>query len=463
MAAHRMLAKVCDERDDLASDSLADYYRRLLPGMFDIVAGEELGIATTQTTELLRFSPETAQLARFEAVGLFLDPKSRPIAEAAYNEAVRGSEIYTLDRFGAGALPFDLYVPGVGRGTLRLGTKGGLIMTESPVGFSYKKRPTTTAELAKILQAKFGDGVVLVGKAVSLILMLAKEFVFVFHEGASSYVWRSGQMAKQLAGAGFDLKLNPILRVKYEPWDAMENCCAWLKLPEPLRRPFGTMELSAPSFAVRWKEVAGDQERLLEKMATLKRPLQLVQSLQESMGGHWTCLANEYESMQDDVEELSAQLREVKGKKRVVLKRIRACKAEMNDLFHEKGRHWREKIFEKEPSASDLEAREEIKARIVEKEAEIRQGWTDFKELDFAQQELVDSDRMTRIRDRRKDIALEAEMMRLRLIREAVTASEGLKKAGHRPAAWWFPLVCPDGTWFRATMDSAQYRLEHLG
>lgn len=384
------------------------------------------------------------------------------LAESAYNDALKGSEIYTLERFGAGALPFDVFLPGHGRGTLRLGTRGGLVMCPDPVGFSYKKRPETPEELAQILQEKFGDGVVLVGKAVSLILMLAREFVFVFHEGASGYVWRSAAIARTLSEAGHGLALHPILRIKYEPWDAMGDCCAWLKLPEPLQRPFGTMELSAPSFAVRWREVAAQQKQRLKVLATLKRPLQLLQNLQETMGGPWSCLATEYESMQKDVEDVSAELRKVKEKKAVVLQAIRTSKAEKNGLFHRKGEHWRARIFEKDPTDQDWADRREIDAEIEHCDSEIRAGWLSFRVLDDAQKELVGSERMRRIRERRKDIALEAEMVRLRLIREAIVATDGLEHAGHRPAAWWFPLVCPEGSWFRATMAGAEYRLEML-
>lgn len=458
-----LLAQVCDESDALEKDCLAEFYKRMLKLMFERVAREPLDMDLTRTTELLSFTPETAGLPRFDVVGRFLDPSTRGLAEAAYNEAVRGSEIYTLDRFGAGALPFDVFVPGVGRGTLRLGTKGGLIMAAEPVGFSYKKRPTTTAELAEVLARKFGQEVVLVGKAVSLILMLAREFVFVFHEGASGYVWRSAEVERGLQAAGIGLGLNPILRIKYEPWRAMEECCAWLKLPEPLRRPFGTEELAAPSFAVRWKEVAAQQRERLAEMATLKRPLELLRYLQTSVGGQWQCLSSEYEAMTADVEELSRSLQALKVEKREVLDKIRGLKAKANELMHEKGRHWRAKIFEKEPTAADWAERERLIAAIDSAQAEVQTGWAEFRVLDDRQKAMVGSAQMTKIRDRRKDIALEAEMMRLKLIREAVMATTGLEHAGHRPAAWWFPLVCPGGAWFKATMDSAEYWLEDLG
>lgn len=460
-ASKVFLEQVCQHVDS-TEDGLAAYYERLLRPLFESVVGESLDFSTSRTTRLLQFNSQTAKLARFEVVNAFLNPQSRNDAEAAYNHSVIGSDIYSLDRFGAGALPFDLYVPGIGRGTLRLGTKGGLVMAQTPVGFSYKKRPTNVQELAEILEAKFGSEVVLVGKAVTLITMLAREFVFVFHEGASGYVWRSAKFAKGLAATGQALKLHPILRVKYEPWDALDDCCAWLKLPEPLVRPFGTLELSAPSFARRWREVAASQRKVLEQMATLKRPLQLLQYLQEQLGGQWECLAKEYEGMHDQLEQLADEIGKVRAARRKTVLRIRATKARRNALQHAKGEHWRDQIFEKEPTAEELERRARFDSQIEEANREQSELRRLFLQQEQQQIQLVQTPEIDRIRQRRNDIALEAEMMRLRMIREATVATKGLEKAGHRPSAWWFPLICPGGTWFDATMKRAEFRLEHL-
>jgi hypothetical protein len=51
----------------------------------------------------------------------------------------------------------------------------------------------------------------------------------------------------------------------------------------------------------------------------------------------------------------------------------------------------------------------------------------------------------------------------MRLIREAVISSEGLLKSGHRPSAWWFPVVSPNGDWFNHAVGRARYYLEQLG
>ena len=63
---------------------------------------------------------------------------------------------------------------------------------------------------------------------------------------------------------------------------------------------------------------------------------------------------------------------------------------------------------------------------------------------------------------RRQEIEAEAELKRVRLIRQAVMASKGMRKGNERPSAWWFPLLCPDGLWFRSTVEDAECYLEPL-
>ena len=92
----------------------------------------------------------------------------------------------------------------------------------------------------------------------------------------------------------------------------------------------------------------------------------------------------------------------------------------------------------------------------------IRAAEADWKVLQGEQDEIVKSTEAERGRSLRKNIAFEAELTRAKLVRDAVLASDGLEKAGHRPSGWWFPLVCPDGTWFRAMSRGAKFRLEPL-
>ncbi len=55
-----------------------------------------------------------------------------------------------------------------------------------------------------------------------------------------------------------------------------------------------------------------------------------------------------------------------------------------------------------------------------------------------------------------------AEKARLRLVRNALLASEGLPHADLRPSAWWFPALDPTGRWFERVRRTASFRLEPL-
>jgi hypothetical protein len=459
-AAEALRSVVCLASEGAESLDLAEYYRRLAPKMFDLVAGEGLGVQTTRTTELLKFNTQTCSLPRFQIVGLFLDQETRDLARSAYDHAVEGTQTYNLERFGAGALPFDVYIPGVGRGTLRLGTRGGVVMADEPVGFSFKRPIESVAALAEVLEKKFGPDVVLVGKAVALLGMLASEFVFVFHEGASGYVPASRNFHRLLGQHA--PRLNPILRVRYHPWDSIAACKAWLRLPEPLRGPFGVEELSAESFAKRWRAVTEEQSQLLAKLAKLRRPLQLIEFLDASQGGKWSCLAQECQEIHRAMSKLDQRVKSVRAKRAKVVKEFKRLKADRAHVEAQLGRHWREKIFEKRPSSADLAQREAYMAELAGVIAKIEDCRARWKMLFDEQAELVRSEHIAKARDRRKSIAFEAELMRLKLVREAVLATDGLRRAGHRPSAWWFPLVSPSGCWRKATMKSATYYLEPL-
>lgn len=454
---------ICDQSEG-EDVTLAEYYERLLPHFYNFAASAKVDIDTTRTTELLRFNTDTCHLPRFESFGLFVDPETRPIATAAYDDAIRASSsgLYELARFGTGAIPFDLVIPGQGRGTIRLGTRGAVINTPKPNFLSYKRPPANVRELAEMIEAKFGKGCVVVGKAVALIGMLAREFVFVFHEGASGYVKYSRVMHQTLARKGFDLKMNPLLRIEYDAWSALSVSCSWLRLPEPFQRPFGTEELCAPSFAHRWRQVASEQTHLQERLTGFRRPIELIRFLDQALGGSWHVLAEEYEGLYARLEKLQQDLEALRAQRRELFAEFQTLRLARVQAEAEKGAQWRAKIWEKSPTKEDLAERERLSAAldaVLERKAAAQRRVDEVRRL---QRALVEDPEIQRIQERRADIELEAELKRLRLLRQAVIASKGLSHANRRPSGWWFPLVSPDGLWFRETVESARYYLEPL-
>jgi hypothetical protein len=448
--------RICDHADEQGLN-VAEFYRRIVPELYEFSANASVSLETTRTTELLKFNTSTCGLPRFELLERFVNPTSRESAARAYDEAIAGSSMYDLSKFGTGAIPFDLVIPGLGRGTIRIGTRGAVIMSDPPQFLSFKSPPQNLHDLAAAIEAKFGSECVIVGKAVTLIGMLAREFVFVFHEGASSYVSSSRALHEMLGH-----KVNPILRIRYDAWGAMRVCCSWIRLPQPLQRPFGAEEICAPSFATRWLTVAEEQEKLLEDLGRLKRPIELIRFLDQRVGGAWSNLAEEYEGLHTRLSELNNSIEAIRRERHQLYEDRRKLSIARLDAERRKGDHFRNRIFEKDASAEDLAERERLTAEVdavIHAKTELQ---SHMHQLRKQQNELVRDEEVMRIHERRQTIELEAELKRLTLIREAIIASKGLRNANRRPSAWWFRLVCPDGLWFRETVDTATYYLEPL-
>jgi len=460
--ADELLETLRRRRAEVGSGSLSDLYRAMAPDFYTLCGCKDVEIETTATTELLRFNRSTAELARFELPGLFLRPETREAARAAYDAAIQGTGLYDLERFGTGAIPFDLVIPGKGRGTLRIGTHGIVVMTAEPQFATPLRSVDSIEALAEEIERAFGKGCALVGKAVTLIGMLAREFVFVFHEGASSYVRHSRAFHQGLALAGHELELNPILRIRYDAWSALGSCCKWLRLPEVFRGAFGVEEVCGPSFAARWQSVAQEQEALLEKLGGIRSPIDLIRFLAANVQGSWGELGGEYEALHGRLERLQEDVAGVQARRRELYDQIRELKKRRVETERERGEQFRAEVFGQSASADALARRagfeDELK-RIADELAVAREAMRDAL---TRQERLVRDPEVLRIHERRRSIEMEAELKRLGLIRQAVVASRGLKRANHRPSAWWFRLVCTDGDWYRATIDSAEAYLEPL-
>lgn len=442
--------------------TLADLYERLLAPMYSFVAAESVNVTSTRTTHLLRFNSETCTLPRFDLVDLFVCPETSELAKQAYNDSLKGSEIYGLGRFMSGALPFDLIVPGHGRGTLRIAPRGIVIMTPTPLFISLKKPVTNVKELAQAIESKFGPDCTLVGKAVTLIGMLSREFVFVFHEGASSYVKRSRAFHQELARQGHAMRFNPILRVRYRVWDALAHCYSWLRLPEPLRGPFGVEEICAPSFSARWNEVRQDQIAKLAEIANCRKPIDLIRFLKERASASWDCLSSEYHQIHDRLAELDVSIDELRTVRRSLYKKLRGLKAERQVAERKKGEHWRVRLFEKEATPEALAERAELTHEVERIVHDIQHTKAEIKNLLIQQRDLARAPDIVKDHERRRGIELEAELKRMKLIREGIITSRGLAASNLRPSAWWYPLLCPDGGWFNQTIETAETYLEPM-
>ena len=140
----------------------------------------------------------------------------------------------------------------------------------------------------------------------------------------------------------------------------------------------------------------------------------------------------------------------------------RELKQKRDALEQAKGAHWREHIFEKAYTEADLAVRENFTKRLKDVDQELVAARTAWIALADEQEALVTAPEILEAHAQRRDLELELELKRLKLVREAVTVSKGLVKAGYRPSSWWFPLLCEDGGWFRETVSHAEYYLEPL-
>lgn len=458
--AGRLLAWVRDYRQAHPNSMLTDLYQHLLPCLYQLLLeGDPPGIQVNCTAHLLLFSPETAHLPRFEFVDLFLNERTRRLAADAYNHAVEGTEIYTLDRFGLGALPFDLVLPGHGRGTLRVTLRAIHVETPEPIRIPLEKPVHSVHDLARVLTARLGEHVTLVGKAVALIPMLAREFLFVFNEEGSEYVRLTRKMNDYLRRHGVQVTAHPILRMRYHTWDALADSCAQLDLPEHLAAAFGRRRVGAWELAANWRSVVDAQSRLLERIKCIRKPRELMAFLAESKGGEWAARLEEYNHAKARQVQLRSAAAEVQAHVVNLYAQLRGVKRQIVATEREKGDHFRRT---QDWTVQEQARRESLSARIAHLLEERRQL---LEQIHRAKQQRLELERGTEaasVRRRVEELEVEAETSRMTMVRNAILTTRGMVHTQHRPSAWWIPMLDPTGAWFQRIVETAELYLEPL-
>jgi len=458
--AARLLQWVRDYRQAHPDRMLSDLYQHIFPRLLELLLGAPpQDIEVDCTAHLLRLTPETAGLPRFEFVDLFLNERTRALASAAYNEAVAGSEIYTLDRFGLGALPFDIVLPQQGRGTLRVTLRAIHIETRQPIRLPLSQPIHNVRELAEILTREFGDHVTLVGKAVALISMLAREFIFVFNEEGSGYVTRTRRMNDYLQAHGIALPIHPILRLKYRTWDALAEGQATLSLPDHLAAAFGQRQITSADFAANWREVVREQERLLAEIRNVTRPRDLLTFLARRDRADWHSRLATYDAAKQRLRDLRRQGQAIQEQVNSLYAQLARIKAQIVATEHAKGNHFR--------ATTDWTPQEKAKraafdARLAELLTARRETLARIRSLKAERLALERGPEATPARQETARIEAEAELARLRLARNAILTRTGLMHTQHRPSAWWLPMVDPCGQWFRRIVETTEVYTEAI-
>ena len=462
---------------ETCSDScrLSDLYQTLLPRFYELLLGAPpQDFFATASTSLFQFNRETYTLPRFGLISLFLKRETRLIARAAYNKSVGGLGMYPLEAFGPGAIPFDLVIPDVGRGTIRI-TPAALVIETAPIEtfIPVSERIETLAQLAEITEKQFGPGVVLVGKAVTLADMIAAEHLVVFHETASAYTSATQAMNAHFAANGLPQSLYPIVRLEYPTWDALASVpeTTVFRLPAHLAATFGTEIITAPKFAARWRTVAETCRQTLRESRALSSPRSLMTYLEDHDARCWCDLRSEYDKEMDTLKVIASHSDILRGRIEEHQEEVRVWQKERLELERRKGEDWRHSV---QPLMAHLpETQAKIGRQIAIRAhafdepiavARERITATRFLLAEFRRQRrlLERSPEAVAARNRITEIVRDAQMARLDIVRNAFLTLEGLEHTQLRPTAWWLPLVDPTGAWLNAMASGTRARLEPL-
>lgn len=377
-------------------------------------------IVLTSSLELFRFNTRTYELPRFSIIEGFLNPSTSNIYKDCYNNVVKDSGIYTLDYFGYGAIPFDLVIPGRERGTICIQPRFLIVKGEKEIRVPLEKPIISLKDLAEVIEENFGENSAIVGKAVVLLSMIRSEFILVFNERGSLYYNLTFDMERMLEENGIYTRFYPILRLRYGTWDLIEDIDGEITLPDYMRIAFGKDTVSPKEFSHRWRKVVEEQDGFIHKVASMRKPRELMRYLSSIMGKVW-----------EDKLSLYNQL-----KQGIVSKRLPI------EANWQKVRELKEKL----EGTSDPSERRRLKEEI--------------RRLRDETWRMEKSKEIKEMREKLKELELEAERVKAEILRYAYLVKENLPYTHCRPSAWWFIAMDPSRKWFKRVIDSLEIYTE---
>ena len=441
--------------------TLPDLYAVLLPKLHTLVHGTHVIDEVTRTSELLALSPDTAHLPRFAVAELFLNPETAAVAVRAYNDALIGSDIYPLNLFGEGATPFDVSAKGAGRGTL--------FVFADRIEIDFETRVTLYASitglcsLAELLVSHGYEAISLVGKAVTLLPMLAAEHAIVFHVGASGYSPLSHRFVMNCRKARLPLPpLFPIVRVGLRTWEALSTAPSReIQLPAALAQALSRPKVDSDDFALCWNRAIEWESARLTHLQTLRSPKQVAHYLVCHEGQPWCALDARLQEVTRLLQVHGETTQIVRDRKETIKQSLAQLSAQRSLLEVAKGNDFRARG--QVLTAFDLAERgllfDAPLGQLVEKVNVLKtERYTLTKALRSAERAI----QIQELRLEKARLTGQLETRRAEIVANALRVVNGLEHAGHRPTSWWFPLVDPTGNWYQSVVRSATYMLEAL-
>ncbi|HHV80061.1 TPA: hypothetical protein GXX44_00065 [bacterium] len=412
---------ILDYADKNPSSTITDLFKELYKWFWEKLLGYmPQNVELSSSVELFRFNTDTYKLPRFSILELFIDPSTREICKEIYNKTVETSGIYTLDKFGFGAIPFDLVIPGRERGTICIQPRTLLIEGEELIRIPLERPVESLKDLTEVLERNFGKDVAIVGKAVPLLSMIRSEFILVFNERGSGYYDLTLKMERLLEENGINLRFYPILRLRYKTWDVLDRIDEEINLPEYMRLAFKKDSVSSGELSLKWKDTVDEEEKLIYKLSATRKPREIMKLLEERTGGHWGEKLLLYNSLKDEI----------------------ISKRKPIEANWEKVRSLKDRL---------KETRDMFERRVLT--GEIRRLRDETWRMEKAEE-------IKELRRKIKEIELEVEMAKLNILRSAFLVKENLPYTNFRPSAWWFIAMDPTREWFKGVIETLEVYTE---
>jgi hypothetical protein len=440
---------------------LAHLYADILPRLHARVNGRHVIDHVTRTSELLAFTPETSSLPRFGLLALFLSPETFRQAAAAYDAALDGADMYPLSQFGDGATPFDVCVPGKGRGTLFV--HADRIELDFDVRETIYGSVCTPQQLAELLEAAGYEESCIVGKAVALLPMLGAEFTIAFHEGASGYSHLSAKLVANLRAAGLPLpEQYPIIRIGLDAWSALGAAPpVTFKLPAPLAQALGRPSVDSDDLALCWNKAISWEESRIAELKSIKAPRSLANHLAGTEGQPWCTHYKRLTEIDEALTSHAAALQPERDAIREMRAKLHTLREMRTRLEIEKGADFRSRGGQLD-FAAQAERASTFDTPLAMLDSQIHALRIARRAARRALRSAENTADVKALRTERDHVIGLFETRRAELTANALRVIHGIPHAGTRPSSWWFPLVDPSGAWYRKMISDATLRLEAL-